>query len=113
MLNNLSRSISWFLLAGLMEIGGGYLMWLWLRERWAWWVGALSSPPRSESYFSRQNDELLGEQGNEQKTDVDCLYLYGGLDPLREHGLCGYQNHHYSGKGHDLWWLRHDRRAGV
>jgi drug/metabolite transporter superfamily protein YnfA len=18
--------------------GGGYLMWLWLRERWAWWV---------------------------------------------------------------------------
>jgi small multidrug resistance family-3 protein len=26
-----------------MEIGGGYLMWLWLRERWAWWVGALGA----------------------------------------------------------------------
>src|SRR5215210_502579 len=36
----LMHSIFWFLLAGLMEIGGGYLMWLWLRERWAWWVGA-------------------------------------------------------------------------
>jgi small multidrug resistance family-3 protein len=33
------NSIFYFLLAGLLEIGGGYLMWLWLRERWAWWVG--------------------------------------------------------------------------
>jgi small multidrug resistance family-3 protein len=32
-----------FILAGLFEIGGGYLMWLWLRERWAWWVGALGA----------------------------------------------------------------------
>jgi small multidrug resistance family-3 protein len=29
--------------AGLMEIGGGYLMWLWLREKWAWWAGALGA----------------------------------------------------------------------
>ena len=26
------RSISYFLLAGIFEIGGGYLIWLWLRE---------------------------------------------------------------------------------
>ena len=26
-----------------MEIGGGYLMWLWLREKWAWWAGALGA----------------------------------------------------------------------
>jgi small multidrug resistance family-3 protein len=39
----LTRSIIYFLLAGLMEIGGGYLMWLCLRERWAWWVGALGA----------------------------------------------------------------------
>jgi len=26
------KSISYFLLAGLCEIGGGYLVWLWLRE---------------------------------------------------------------------------------
>jgi len=25
------------------DIGGGYLMWLWLREKWAWWVGALGT----------------------------------------------------------------------
>ena len=37
------RSILFFVLAGLMEIGGGYLMWLWMREKWAWWVGALGA----------------------------------------------------------------------
>lgn len=35
----LARSVLFFVLAGLLEIGGGYLMWLWLRERWDWWVG--------------------------------------------------------------------------
>lgn len=34
------RSIFFFVLAGLMEIGGGYLIWLWFREKWAWWAGA-------------------------------------------------------------------------
>ncbi|MGH7630495.1 MAG: YnfA family protein [Gemmatimonadales bacterium] len=33
-------SALWFILAGLMEIGGGYLVWLWLRERGGWWLGA-------------------------------------------------------------------------
>lgn len=37
------KSIFFFVLAGLLEIGGGYLMWLWLREKWAWWVGALGA----------------------------------------------------------------------
>lgn len=39
----LARSVFFFLVAGLMEIGGGYLMWLWLREKWAWWVGAIGA----------------------------------------------------------------------
>ena len=30
-----------FFLAGLAEIGGGYLMWLWLREGRPWWMGLL------------------------------------------------------------------------
>lgn len=30
-----------FILAGLAEIGGGYLVWLWLRENRAWWLGAV------------------------------------------------------------------------
>jgi small multidrug resistance family-3 protein len=37
----LVRSILLFVLAGLMEIGGGYLVWLWLREGRAIWLGAL------------------------------------------------------------------------
>lgn len=35
------RSVALFVLAGLMEIGGGYLVWLWLRESRAVWLGAL------------------------------------------------------------------------
>ena len=30
-----------FFLAGLFEIGGGYLVWLWLRENMSWMIGAL------------------------------------------------------------------------
>lgn len=33
-------SITLFILAGLCEIGGGYLIWLWLREGKPWWLGA-------------------------------------------------------------------------
>jgi small multidrug resistance family-3 protein len=39
----LARSVLLFVLAGLMEIGGGYLVWLCLREKWGWWVGALGA----------------------------------------------------------------------
>jgi small multidrug resistance family-3 protein len=35
------RSTAFFLLAGLLEIGGGYLVWLWLRERRPAWMGLL------------------------------------------------------------------------
>ena len=35
------RSIALFVLAGLCEIGGGYLVWLWLRDRQSVWLGAL------------------------------------------------------------------------
>jgi small multidrug resistance family-3 protein len=35
------RSIALFALAGLMEIGGGYLVWLWLRDRRGIALGAL------------------------------------------------------------------------
>jgi small multidrug resistance family-3 protein len=32
-------SVFFFLLAGLCEIGGGYLVWLWLREDMSWVLG--------------------------------------------------------------------------
>lgn len=37
----LARSIALFALAGLMEIGGGYLVWMWLREGRAVVLGVL------------------------------------------------------------------------
>ena len=34
------RAAALFVAAGLAEIGGGYLIWQWLREGKAWWLGA-------------------------------------------------------------------------
>jgi small multidrug resistance family-3 protein len=34
-------SLFFFFLAGLCEIGGGYLVWLWLREDMIWILGAI------------------------------------------------------------------------
>ena len=39
--NGVLSSIVFFLLAGLCEIGGGYLVWLWLREDFGWILGAI------------------------------------------------------------------------
>ena len=36
-------AIALFLLAGLAEIGGGYLVWLWLRESRPLWYGIVGS----------------------------------------------------------------------
>lgn len=37
------KSILLFLLAGLCEIGGGYLMWLWIKKDKPWLLGALGA----------------------------------------------------------------------
>jgi small multidrug resistance family-3 protein len=37
----IARSLLYFLLAGLCEIGGGYLVWIWLRESKSVWIGVL------------------------------------------------------------------------
>ncbi|GGE09953.1 hypothetical protein GCM10011571_09090 [Marinithermofilum abyssi] len=37
----MSRAIILFLIAGLAEIGGGYLIWLWLREGKSAWIGGI------------------------------------------------------------------------
>ena len=34
-------TIFFFFLAGLFEISGGYLMWLWLRESYSWLIGVV------------------------------------------------------------------------
>jgi len=38
-LSAVAQSLSLFVLAGLLEIGGGYLVWLWLRDHGPWWLG--------------------------------------------------------------------------
>ncbi len=45
-LNNMSliqvlQSLLYFLIAGLFEIGGGYLIWLWLKEGKSMWLGLI------------------------------------------------------------------------
>lgn len=37
------KSLSIFVLAGLCEIGGGYLIWLWLKEEKPFWYGLIGA----------------------------------------------------------------------
>lgn len=37
------KSLIFFFLAGLCEIGGGYLIWLWIKENKPWWFGLLGA----------------------------------------------------------------------
>ena len=55
-------SLFFFFVAGLCEIGGGYLVWLWLREDHSWIVGAIGGfvlflygviPTFQKSHFHR------------------------------------------------------------
>ena len=39
----IARSIGLFVVAGLAEIGGGYLIWRWLREGAPWWAGLIGA----------------------------------------------------------------------
>lgn len=39
----ISKSLLYFVLAGLCEIGGGYLVWLWLREGKSIWLALLGA----------------------------------------------------------------------
>jgi small multidrug resistance family-3 protein len=58
----IGQSILLFFLAGLCEIGGGYLVWLWLREDFSWILGAIGGfvlflyaivPTFQKSHFHR------------------------------------------------------------
>jgi hypothetical protein len=40
---DIAKSLVYFLLAGLCEIGGGYLVWLWLREGKSLWVAGVGA----------------------------------------------------------------------
>jgi small multidrug resistance family-3 protein len=40
---HMAKSLAYFLAAGLCEIGGGYLIWLWLREGKSVWLAVLGA----------------------------------------------------------------------
>jgi small multidrug resistance family-3 protein len=61
-IKNISFSLFLFFAAGLCEIGGGYLVWLWLREAMSWILGIIGGfvlfvyriiPTFQPSYFHR------------------------------------------------------------
>ena len=39
----IAKSLFYFVMAGLCEIGGGYLVWLWLRENKSGWLALLGA----------------------------------------------------------------------
>lgn len=61
-MSSLLRSLLLFVLAGLLEIGGGYLVWLWLRNGRSFLIGAMGGfllfaygvlPTLQPSHFGR------------------------------------------------------------
>jgi small multidrug resistance family-3 protein len=39
----IAKSLFYFVLAGLCEIGGGYLVWVWLRQGQSFWFGVVGA----------------------------------------------------------------------
>ena len=37
------KSLMYFIIAGLFEIGGGYLVWIWIRDGKSFWFGLLGA----------------------------------------------------------------------
>lgn len=40
---NIFRSLLFFVITGLFELGGAYLIWLWLRESYSIWYGLMGA----------------------------------------------------------------------
>ncbi len=67
---DLLRSLLFFILAGFFEIGGGYLVWLWLRADRPFWVGLLGGVILA----------LYGVVATLQPADFGRVYAaYGGI----------------------------------
>lgn len=41
---HIAQSVTLFLIAGLFEIGGGYLVWQWWRDQRHWSIGLTAQP---------------------------------------------------------------------
>ena len=74
-------SLFLFFLAGFLEIGGGYLIWLWLGEDKSWILGVIGSfilflyeiiPTLQPAHFGRVYAAYGG--------DIHCLFHYFGTN---------------------------------
>ncbi|MBC7920584.1 MAG: YnfA family protein [Ferruginibacter sp.] len=64
------KSMGLFVTAGLLEIGGGYLIWLWMREGKPAWMGLLGAVLLT----------LYGVVATRQPADFGRVYAaYGGI----------------------------------
>jgi hypothetical protein len=71
----IAKSILYFILAGLCEIGGGYLVWLWLREGKNTWLADTSIGERKYSRSSTSTSHQLGPLGGHEISLPSCLRL--------------------------------------
>lgn len=69
-------SIVLFILAGLCEIGGGYLVWLGLREGKSVWGNFVSFSPKDVTHLQRMEFILAGsvERFIPKKSEMVCLF---------------------------------------
>jgi len=63
----MTQSIVLFALAGLCEIGGGYLVWIWLREGRSHWIGLLGRKVGALPSFVLFHDSRVAQ------TSCQCL----------------------------------------
>ena len=86
--SSVARSVLLFVVAGLMEIGGGYLVWLWLRERRGFAPGALGGlllflygvvPTLQPAHFGR----VYAAYGGRVRRPVATLGLVARRPPPR------------------------------
>jgi len=86
------KSISIFILAGFCEIGGGYLVWLWLKEDKPIWVGVLGGLILA----------LYGVVATLQTSNFARVYAtYGGVFIVMSL-LWAYKFDHYSPDKYDI-----------
>ncbi|BDI19877.1 hypothetical protein ANSO36C_56790 [Nostoc cf. commune SO-36] len=67
------KSVLYFLWASLFEIGGGYLIWLWLREGKPFWWGILGGIAKELKYSRFKTPPMKGWS---ILTPDSCLYFF-------------------------------------
>ncbi len=95
----LARSITLFVVAGLMEIGGGYLVWLWLRDNRGFVFGALGGlllllygivPTFQPAHFGRVYAHTVGSSSFYLSFGDGGSTVGGQMQPTRSARSCAW-----------------------